>query len=466
TNVSSPTISNNTITANSASNGAGISCVESSAPTISNNTIAKNSALQYGGGIYCSSSSPTISNNTITENGAIRYGGGIYCSSSSSPTISNNTITANSATNGGGICSFRSSSPAISNNTIAANSVSRYGGGIYCYYYSSPAISNNTITANSASSNGGGIYCEYESSPSISNNIIAFNSSGIYRYGGSPALRNNCVYNPDGYDYSGISPGTGDIQVDPLFVDCPGGNYHLRYGSPCRNVGWDDVVQPGWLDIDGQPRRNGVVDIGSDEYYPSTVSEARSLPDECPVETFSAVVTGVFDGFFYVESENRVVGIQVRKADHGLAVGTKVSIIGILRTDDSSGERYISASSVQQVGTGSVNPFGMTNLALGGADWRWNPSNGAGQRGVTGGIGLNNIGLLVRTTGRVIDAGSGWFVIDDGSAVNVKCVVQSGVSVPGVGSYAVVTGISSCERVGDEIRRLLRVRSGDDIVTY
>ena len=190
------------------------------------------------------------------------------------------------------------------------------------------------------------------------------------------------------------------------------------------------------------------------------------LSDGQVVEIHDVVVTGAFDSLFYVESLDRSAGIQVRKADHGVSTEAKVSIVGILATDADSGERYISASSVQQIGTGSIKPLAMTNLALGGEDWMWNPSNGAGQRGVTGGIGLNNIGLLVRTTGRVTDAGLGWFVIDDGSAVNVKCAVPSGVGIPEVGSHAVVTGISSCERVGDEIRRLLRVRSADDIVTY
>jgi hypothetical protein len=392
------------------------------------------------------------------RNGKANYGGGIYCLSSSI-TISNNTITGNFADSvGGGICCDYSS-PKILNNNIIGNSALYNGGGIFCKN-SSPTISNNTIVANIAV-NGGGIFC-WNFYPIISNNIVAFNSSGTYIYGGPPTLRNNCVYNTDGYNYSGVSPGTGDIQVDPLFVDRVGGNYHLRPDSPCIDAGYDGVVQPDWLDIDGQPRKNGVVDIGSDEYYPlgvqATISEARLLPDGQVVEIRDVVVTGAFDGFFYVESADRVAGIQVRKDNHGLSVGASINLIGTLATDSSSGERYISASSIDGVGTGSIKPLALTNRALGGGDWMWNPSNGAGQRGVSGGVGLNNIGLLVRTTGRVISFDSGWFVLDDGSGVIVKCVVPLGVGVPDVGSYVVVTGISSCERVGDEIRRLLRVR--------
>jgi len=392
----------------------------------------RNGKANYGGGIYCSSSSITISNNTITSNAADNVGGGVFCDYSS---------------------------PKIFNNNITGNSASYNGGGIFCKN-SSPTISNNTIVANIAV-NGGGIFF-WNSYPIISNNIVAFNSSGIYLYGVPPTLRSNCVYNPDGYNYSGLSPGIGDIQVDPLFVDRLGGDYHLSSGSPCIDAGYDDVVQPDWLDIDGQPRKNGVVDIGSDEYYPlgiqATISEARLLPDGQVVEISDVTVTGVFGGFFYVESADRIAGIQVRKTDHGMSVGAKVNFAGVLVTDASSGERFISASSIQQVGTGSIEPLALTNRALGGGDWMWDPSSGAGQRGVSGGIGLNNIGLLVRTTGRVISSDSGWFVLDDGSGVVVKCVVVPGVGLPDVGSYVVVTGISSCERVGDEIHRLLRVR--------
>ena len=90
-------------------NGGGIYC-SSSFLTISNNTITGNTATHGYGGIYCYLSSPTISNNTITGNTA-SYGGGIYCSSSS-PTISNCIITSNNGSYGI-YCSSDSSNPQI-----------------------------------------------------------------------------------------------------------------------------------------------------------------------------------------------------------------------------------------------------------------------------------------------------------------------------------------------------------------
>ncbi|KPA12631.1 hypothetical protein MHK_007163, partial [Candidatus Magnetomorum sp. HK-1] len=82
--------------------GGGIYCYETS-PSLSNVTITGNTA-NYGGGIYCSNSSPSLSNVIITGNSANVDGGGIFCSNNSSPSLSNVTITGNTANvDGGGI---------------------------------------------------------------------------------------------------------------------------------------------------------------------------------------------------------------------------------------------------------------------------------------------------------------------------------------------------------------------------
>ena len=194
----------------------------------------KGGASYDGGGIYCESSSPTISNNTISDNSASSDyggGGGIYCSSSS-PSISNNTISDNSASGryggGGGIyCS--SSSPSISNNTISGNSTSGThgdGGGIYCSS-STPRISNNTISGNSASGTyggGGGIYCQ-SSGLRITNTIlwanIAANGPEIYE-------ENSSLY-VTYCDVQGGWEGLGNIDCDPLFRDPANGDFQITW---------------------------------------------------------------------------------------------------------------------------------------------------------------------------------------------------------------------------------------------
>ena len=251
---SSPTISNCTITGNSASGsttarGGGIYCMSSSSPTIDNCTITGNSASgsSYGGGggIACWSSSPTISNCTITGNvtyGTFSHGGGIYCTSSS-PTISNCTITGNTAEDGGGIFCDYGSSPTISNCTITGNSASGYnasGGGINCFgSYSSPTISNCTITGNSASGSttayGGGIYCR-SSSPTISNctitgNTVSGGGGGIYCDHSSPTISNCTITGNSASGYNARGGGIYCGYSSPAISNCTIAENAARHGG-------------------------------------------------------------------------------------------------------------------------------------------------------------------------------------------------------------------------------------------
>ncbi|MEW6605827.1 MAG: right-handed parallel beta-helix repeat-containing protein [bacterium] len=288
-NSSSPTISNCSISGNSASgDGGGIYCNSSSSPTITNCTISGNSASRDGGGIYCNSSSPTITNCSISGNSASGgYGGGIFCDSSS-PAITNCSISGNSAGGvGGGIFCVSSSSPAITNCSISGNSAED-GGGIFCWS-SSPAITNCSISGNSAGW-GGGIFCEFSSSPTIANCSISGNSAsgqggGIFCSSSSPTVVNSILWGdtPDeiyldsssiNITYSDIQSGyagEGNIAADPQFVG--GGDYHLQASSPCIDVGSNTAV-PAWLttDKDGHPRIVRTVDMGAYEFQGTPTS--------------------------------------------------------------------------------------------------------------------------------------------------------------------------------------------------
>ena len=98
----------------------------------------QNGLATYGGGIFCFDSSPTISNNTISENTAHYNGGGIY-NANSDPTINYNTITRNSASEGGDGIYCHNSSPVII-NTIFWNDSAPNGQEIYLTGSSSPVI--------------------------------------------------------------------------------------------------------------------------------------------------------------------------------------------------------------------------------------------------------------------------------------------------------------------------------------
>ncbi|MCX6999454.1 MAG: PKD domain-containing protein, partial [Candidatus Sumerlaeota bacterium] len=204
---SSPDITNNTISGNSAYNGGGISCRENSSPQITKNNISGDSAHYNGGGISCSYSSPAITKNSISGNSASWSGGGGISCSSSSPDITNNTISGNSAYNGGGI-SCSSSSPAITNNTNSGNSAN-YGGGISCDDYSSPQIRNTIFSAN----NRYDIY-EFDTSsdPMVSYNDFYGNPDGVYYDEGTTSYTIVSVMD------SAIAECSNNIGLDPLFV--------------------------------------------------------------------------------------------------------------------------------------------------------------------------------------------------------------------------------------------------------
>ncbi len=420
----------------------GIYC-SSSSPSITNNTISGNGSH----GIRCDYSSPSITNNTISGNSSE----GIYCFSSS-PAITNNTIAGNGET---GIWCYQNSSPTITNNTISGNGWD----GIYCST-SSPSITNNTI----AGSGRYGISC-LASSPTITNNIVAFSATGIVNLYGTPVLRCNCVFNPDGTNYGNLSAGPGDISEDSLLVNRTGGDFHLSPTSPCINAGLDTAVSDGWLDMDGQPRVLGAhVDIGADEFLATAMAAARAAAAGAPGALSAMPVTASWPDVFYVEQQDRACGIRVEKPGHGLVQGQTAAVTGQVALA-ANGEVSVLAESVAVEGTGRVDPVIVRNISLGGA--------GSGmQPGILGSVGLNNIGLLVTTAGTVSAprVQSGWFYVDDGSGawdgtgVGGIYVDATGLLAPPAGSFAAVTGISSCEWYEGDLVNVLRPRSQADIL--
>ena len=205
-----------------------------------------------------------------------------------------------------------------------------------------------------------------------------------------------------------------------------------------------------------------------------------------PSDTFGANMDPNQTTVFYVEDPSRSGGIRI-EANESFAAGTLVSINGTLHlTGSLVTERYVSADSVYS--TGSITPPGpllMTSKTLGGIA----PTNAPG---ITGGVGLYNIGLLARITGRVTYVGDSYVYIDDGCGIKDGNSLQgaiivpladsaagtvyqspvSGVRVycgasarPGIGDYVCVTGISSDLEVVPNLVRCLRTRSQADI-TY
>ncbi|GGA16075.1 DUF4347 domain-containing protein [Okeania sp. KiyG1] len=199
----SASISNSTISGNFAFSGGGILNSVDSTASISNSIISGNFAnfpnVGSGGGIS-NDGTAIISDSTISGNSADDDGGGIE-NLDGTAIINDSTISGNSADNGGGISNLFSGTVSISDSIISGNSANN-GGGIYNKLNSTLSISDSTISGNSAN-NGGGIYNKFYNSAgvtiSISNSTISGNSanngSGIYNLAGTAIISNSTITN-------------------------------------------------------------------------------------------------------------------------------------------------------------------------------------------------------------------------------------------------------------------------------
>ncbi len=194
---SEATIVNCTVSHNSAGkHGGGISCLEGNL-AISGCTIRGNTATggypygrEGGGGVACHENSGlTITESTVSENSA-RDGGGIYCEERSTIIVSDCLLSGNSAERGGGIYFDELSAGVVAESVISGNAAlgethDDAGGGVFCFA-SSPVITDCAITGNATVgqyADGGGIYCS-RSEAMISGCIISGNSCRGWGEGG------------------------------------------------------------------------------------------------------------------------------------------------------------------------------------------------------------------------------------------------------------------------------------------
>jgi len=269
----------------------------------------KDNTAEKGGAIKASDTSYTLKNcifktNSVEEDGgavAIYGGGGLF----DSCIFSMNTM----QIKGGGIYNVESS-PMIANcifdRNTAAIPTSSYGGAIFnegpdC----NPILVNCLITGNSARA-GGAMYNSYWSSPVISNCTIVHNLGGSSRTDFVGGIRNqganntkisNCILwgNRDGggtdesaqvayYAYecevgdleynciqgwTGTLPGTGNVGLQPLFIDAENPDVGLRDfrllpSSSCIDAGGNSALPVDSYDIDGDGNTTELIPLDLD----------------------------------------------------------------------------------------------------------------------------------------------------------------------------------------------------------
>jgi hypothetical protein len=124
------------------------------------------------------------------------------------------------------------------------------------------------------------------------------------------------------------------IAADPLLIAPASGDFQLMDTSPCIDRG-----DPAYSDSDGSR-----IDIGALPNLKAGINKAKFLPDGTAVQRVKGIVTAIFNGFYYIESDDRTSGIRVVQTGASVTIGQSVEISGTLRSLP-TGERYLEVSS-------------------------------------------------------------------------------------------------------------------------
>ena len=268
--LTSAVVENNIITNNTAYGydfftGGGVSLGTGS--TVRNNSFINNSSYYGSGAVHVGANSLVEGNfflenvghqpNTFTGAGALEV-------RDPSVIVRKNVFQQNSS---GGIGGAFSGTATVYDNLFLGNATSQgystsYGGAAFL---TGGSFINNTLVGNIADSHGpSGVYAL--AGTTVSNNIIVGGIGGVgISSDGSIAADFNNIWNNDLGAYDGFAvPGAHDIHLNPQFVGPD--DYQLSAGSPSIDAGSNAAVPLGAvIDLDGNPRIIGIVDMGAYE---------------------------------------------------------------------------------------------------------------------------------------------------------------------------------------------------------
>jgi len=262
---------------------------EGAAVAVARSRLLTNIA-DYGGGIAGRDTQLLISASLFADNCVSYYGGGIFAAGSQGA-LRGNTFRNNCALLAGGVAAGDRSFT-VTNNLIEANP----GGGLLLQ---AGEVANNTVRNNAANAygdHGHGLLLSAPAAPAavrVTNNIVVSNVYGIATLGSGLMihLAYNDVWGNHVQDYAGLSPGAGDLAVDPRFAPAGLFDYRLERDSPCIDAGWNDSAPA--VDIEEQPRPQdgnsdgiAVADIGAYERPAAATASPTPTATNAPRDTF------------------------------------------------------------------------------------------------------------------------------------------------------------------------------------
>lgn len=273
------------------SSGGGMYNILSSSPILKNCDFRGNVAAGGEGGAMrvASNSVPTLVGCTLIQNEA-GQGGGIFANTGSSVNLLDCSFFGNTAgdTAGGGVRMASPTTLIATNCAFSGNSAVTSGGAIQ-HAGSLATITNCTFSGNTAGTSGGGI--RSATALEVNNCILWGNSdSGGTDESAQIDLAGGPPPNVDFCDIEGLTGGlggSGNIGVDPLFVDPDGADnlagtedddLGLSPGSPAIDAANTPALPPDTDDADG--------DGNTTERYPFDLAgNPRILDDPATVDT-------------------------------------------------------------------------------------------------------------------------------------------------------------------------------------
>jgi predicted outer membrane repeat protein len=245
------TLNNCAVSGNSAPNAGGGVCSDgesgSATLTVNNSSFSGNSTVSLGGGIlndgsFGGSATLIVNNSSFSGNSALYLGGGILnfgeLGGSATLMLDNSTFSGNSAANGGGIYNDGLSGSApltLDNSTFSGNSAADAGGSIYNYGLSGSApltLNNSTFSSNSAMY--GGAIGNVAAVLTLSNCTVSGNSA--YYFGGgidNNAFLTSATLTLNSSTFSGNSASSGGA----IYNNSNGGSATLALTDTILNAG-------------------------------------------------------------------------------------------------------------------------------------------------------------------------------------------------------------------------------------
>lgn len=269
-------------------------------------------------------SDAVVEGNVIRDNG-LGGAAGINCDGVQDSTIRNNLIVGNHAT---GIALFQqdgadgSKRNLVAGNTVVNDSDGRWGITI------ANGSTDNTVLGNvflSRHSFRGAMDIRTDSHPGLVSDFNAVEDV-ITTDGGDSTLTLSEWQAQTGQDANSFVATEAELFVDPTL---PGGDYHLKEGSPAIDAGTGTGASP--VDFEGDRRPQGTeVDIGADELVYCLSSEVLELTDDTVTTDTTREACRIVAGPNYAVEGPAVLTLQVRELailEDGFEISTGAGLV-------------------------------------------------------------------------------------------------------------------------------------------